>query len=375
MTTPHPTPEEDGAYLRELGKRRERRSTPRRRAPRVAGKATPTAAAGGVDESLLSRIVDGGAFIHDAPSVVPSIWGRGDEVLWAEGEPTIITGPTGVGKTTLGGQVVAGRLGFLPNVLGFPVTPGRRVLYLAMDRPAQIRRALARLLRQYPREELSERLTVWPGPPPVDLARHPTLLRLLAAKADADTVVIDSLKDAAVKLSDEETGQGLARAMNLCVSDGVEVIAYHHQTKRGGDGKGKPNSLADVYGSGWITAGAGSVVLLWGAAGDPLVELGHLKQPAAEVGPLRVVHDHAAGTTTVAEKIDVVALLAAGPMTAPEVAAVMFECADPARAQVEKARRKLNDLVKVGLATKLDGLSRGGANGGSTGVRYAAAPP
>jgi hypothetical protein len=34
-----------------------------------------------------------------------------------------------------------------------------------------------------------------------------------------------------------------------------------------------------------ITAGAGSVVLLWGAAGDPIVEWRHLKQPAAEVGP------------------------------------------------------------------------------------------
>lgn len=324
------------------------------------------------------RLIPGGDFIHLAPAEVPALWGRGDEVLWAEGEPLLITGPTGVGKTTLGGMVIAGRLGLIPDVLGYPVRPGAgRTLVLAMDRPAQIQRALARLLRAWPAELLNEKLVVWKGPPPADLARQPHLLQWLAEQAGADTVVLDSLKDAAVKLSDEETGQGLSRAMNLCVATGVEVLGYHHQTKRGAGGLGKPTSLADVYGSGWITAGAGSVVLLWGAAGDPVVELSHLKQPASEVGPLRVLHDHDAGHSAVFQGVDLLSLLASGPQTASAVASMVY--GDGASdASVAKARRKLDRLVRDGLATRLDEPTRGGTHagqsGGSQGARYALVP-
>jgi hypothetical protein len=75
------------------------------------------------------RMVPGGAFIFDEPAQPPAIWGRDSAVVWSEGEPFMITGPPGVGKTTLGQQVVAGRCGFLEDVLGMPVAPGRRVLY------------------------------------------------------------------------------------------------------------------------------------------------------------------------------------------------------------------------------------------------------
>ncbi|MDQ3762222.1 MAG: AAA family ATPase [Actinomycetota bacterium] len=324
----------------------------------------------------LSRMLAGGAFIHDAPDHVPAVWGHGDAVLWAEGEPLIITGPTGVGKTTLGGQLVHARLGLQDKVIGYPVKPGQRVLYLAMDRPAQIRRALARLMRKAPREVLDEQLTVWPGPPPVDLARHPTLLYELCQHAKADTVIIDSLKDAAVKLSDEEVGQGLNRGMQLCVANGIEVLAYHHQTKRGAGGVSKPNSLADVYGSAWITAGCGSVVLLWGNAGDPVVEMAHLKQPADEVGPLKLVHDHTAGTTSIFHADDVLAILLSGPQSAREVATVIHGDS-PTDAQVEKARRKLDKLVRDGQAIRLTDAMSGGASGrgkgGGSGAKYAAA--
>jgi len=77
------------------------------------------------------------------------------------------------------------------------VVPGRRVLYLAMDRPHQIRRAF-RLLDQ--------NLVIWKGPPPADLAKHTEILNELAEQADADVVVVDSLKDAAVGLSEDEVG-------------------------------------------------------------------------------------------------------------------------------------------------------------------------
>jgi hypothetical protein len=42
-------------------------------------------------------------------------------------------------------------------------------------------------------------------------------------------------------------------------------------------GNPKPNTLSDVHGSAWITAGQGSVILLWGTAGAASVELSQIK--------------------------------------------------------------------------------------------------
>lgn len=317
----------------------------------------------------LARMVGGGSFIFDAPESPPALWGEGTEVLWSEGEPCMITGPTGVGKTTLGGQLVAGRLGLIDEVLGFPVQPGERVLYLAMDRPSQIRRALRRLLGKYNREQLENKLVAWQGPPPRDLARNPRLLLEMAKHAGADTVVIDSLKDAAVKLSDEETGQGINSAMQHCVANGVEVLVYHHQVKRGAGGVNQPKSIEDVYGSAWITAGIGSAILLWGTPGDSVVELHHLKQPAEAVGPIKVIHDHEAGMSSVFEATDLYTLIQSAPHTARQAAIAMYGDGngDVSPSDIEKARRKLEKLVKDGHAVKEGAASEGGAKGGKKG--------
>jgi replicative DNA helicase len=118
-----------------------------------------------VDQSPAS--VPGDQWVLDAPPGVPVVWGRDGEVLWAEGEALVLAGPAGVGKTTVTGQVVAARIGLLDEVLGFPVAPtGSRLLWLAMDRPQQIRRAFARLVGPEHRDLLRNRLRARPGPPP-----------------------------------------------------------------------------------------------------------------------------------------------------------------------------------------------------------------
>lgn len=316
------------------------------------------------------RLVGGGSFIHDISDVVPALWGRDDQVLWAEGEPLMLTGPTGVGKTTVAGQLVAARCGFSDSALGFPVAPGRRLLYLAMDRPAQIQRALRRRFRTFDRDLLDERLVVWKGPPPADLAREPERLLELAERAGADTVVVDSLKDAAVKLSDEEVGQGINRAFQLCVSHHVEVAVLHHQRKSGAGGQGKPTTIADVYGSAWITAGCGSILLLWGAAGDLVVELSHLKQPATVVGPLSLTHDHDSGVTAVSDEFDILAMLKFSPRTIADLATMRYgNGAD--RSQQARIRRQVTSLVQAGVVELLDEAGRGGS-GSFQGGRYAA---
>ncbi len=170
------------------------------------------------------------------------------------------------------------------------------------------------------------------------------------------------MKDLASKLSDEDAGSALHSAWQTCVEHGVDVLALHHPRKAQGDNK-KPKTLADVYGSRWLTAGCGSVILLWGEAGDPVVELEHLKQPADVVGPMKVLHDNHKGTTEVFESNDVVAVvrILGGRATALEVARRMFATRDESkeRANKERARRNLEAAVRDGRLKVVDHGERG----------------
>ncbi len=315
-------------------------------------------------------IVDGATFVLDAPARVPVIWGRGAEVAWAAGEPFLLVGPQGVGKTTLGQQLTLARIGLRRSVLGMPVAPGeQRVLYIAADRPAQAQRSFARMVSEDDRALLAERLVVWRGPLPEDLAIRPEGLVQAAMAVDAGTVVLDSVKDLAIGLVKDEVGAGVNRAFQLALAEGIEVAGLHHQRKAVRDG-GPPRTLDDVYGSGWITAGCGSVVLLWGQPGDPIVDLAHLKQPAEPVGPMKLLHDHDTGTTTLYDANDPLAHLRAAPggLTAQALAVALFGTRSPKANDVEKARRRLDGLAKQGLAHKVEG-HRGGAEGGEP-ARY-----
>ena len=119
-----------------------------------------------------------------------------------------------------------------------------------------------------------------------------------------------------------------------------------------------------------LTNGTGSVVLLWGSAGDPLVELVHLKQPADTIGPLKVEH-HIDGTSSVYAGFDPLAYLRNRPrgVTASEAARQMVE-RDPTDGERKKAQRLLDRLVAEGLAVKTPG-SKGG-EGGTTAATYTA---
>ena len=310
---------------------------------------------------MARRLKVGSVFVLDDPADLEPLWGSGDEVLWAAGEPTHIVGPTGVGKTTVALQVLAGRLGLYSEVLGLPVAPSEgKVLYLAMDRPRQIRRAMRRLFNEEQRELLEKRLVVWEGPLPGDLGKNPGVLLSVAEEAGASDIFIDSLKDAAVKITDDEVGGNLNRAMQFAIRDGYQVFGLHHQRK--GQGGSKPNTLEDVYGSTWITAGAGSVILLWGSAGDPLVEVMHLKQPAGEVGPMKIEHDHHKGRSSVFRGlVDALVVLRSRPggMTAMDLARMMYEKDAPSENDRKKAQRQLERLVRDGLASVEAGVKGG----------------
>jgi hypothetical protein len=60
--------------------------------------------------------------------------------------------------------------------------------------------------------------------------------------------------------------------------------------------------------------------------GDPIVSLHHLKQPAAEVGPFKIHHDHDSGHSTIWRAIDLVELVrATGGISVIDVARALFD--------------------------------------------------
>lgn len=301
------------------------------------------------------RLHPGGEFLFAADAKIIPVWGSGDEILWHSGEGLLIVGPTGVGKTTLTIQLVLALSGLRsPWVLGYPINgEPRRVLYLAGDRPDQFRRAMLRSVTETDREQLDAMLTVWRGPSPRDIARAPDTLLEMCKQTNAEAVFIDSLKDAALRLSEDEAGSGFHRATQLCLVHGIEVATLHHQRK-GQDGR-KPTTIEDIYGSGWIANGSGSIIILWGDAGSPIVEFTHLKQPAGVVGPFTLEHDHLEGRTHVIQgKVDIIAMVSEAGTTALEVAAKLYATTTPTDSQRRAAHRKLEGLVTGEYLRKLE---------------------
>ncbi len=299
------------------------------------------------DDPAPDRAIDGAAFILDQPAGIAALWGDGTSVLWAEGEALMIAGPQGLCKTTLAGLLLRAQLGLGDGlVLGLPVQPVDRILYLAMDRPRQIARSLRRQFTEADRAVLADRLVILPGPPAADLAAQPTLLTGLAEHHGAAVVYVDSLKDAALRLSTDEVGAAYNRARQHLLMTDCQLCELHHTVKRGPDGAA-PKSIADVYGSAWLTNGCGSVLLLSGEPGDPIIGLQHAKQPADEVGPWRLLSDPDAGELSLeprASLVDLVRAKGVDGLTARDAAAALFDTDKPTKPQKEKARRKLAAL-------------------------------
>jgi hypothetical protein len=312
------------------------------------------------DAPLLGRILPG-TFLLDQPPVPPAVWGVGDSILWAEDEALVIAGPDGTGKTTLAGELVKARLSG-GQVLDLPVAAGkRRVLYLAMDRPSQSARALGRLFSVEDKAVLEDRLRIWKGPPPKDLARDPELLIHLCELADADTLFVDSLKDAVMRLSEDDAGAMWNRARQMVIMTGVQVCELHHTRKTGQGTDRIPARLDDLYGSRWITAGAGSVVCLWGNAGDLTVQFRHLKPVVVRAGPKTLIIDPETHRVTGGGNIDWVqqAMLRKGGLTVHIAACMHAGSDDPSDAIVARVRRELDRLVSEQRLYREDGPGDG----------------
>ncbi|HZP54633.1 DnaB-like helicase N-terminal domain-containing protein [Actinocrinis sp.] len=314
---------------------------------------------------------DGWSFLKHQGEHAEPVWGRRGSVAWPVGEACMLAGPPGVGKTTIAHQVLLGRIGIGGDVLGLPVVPtGSKVLYLAMDRPSQIARAFARLVSDEHEAVLRERLVWWAGPLPAVLEKEPWVLAELAERHGADTIVVDSIKDTIRKVADDESGNAYNRARQNVLAEGMQILELHHNRKAQA-GQSREESLDAIFGSAWLTAGAGSVFGLYGDPGDPVVRMRHLKQSSGDLGSFDVVHDFDRGISQIDDGRDPLAILkrAANGITAHELAAALCaKASGPDRNEVEKARRKLDSFAAKGVAFKEDG-ARGGASGGQQ-ARY-----
>lgn len=243
---------------------------------------------------------DGWDFLASDDVDEPPIWGHEKgAALWSSGESLMIVGPPGAGKSTLAHLVVFARLGLLAEVVGHDVVDdGGKVLYLAMDRPKQIQRAMRRLVRPEHETTLRTRLVVHRGPLPFSVTEGAgqTRIRDWARSIGATTVVVDSIKDVLPDASAEESAGNYNLARQSCLAAGIEWIELHHNRKANGTNK-EPNTLEDVYGARWITAGAGSVISLWqDEPGSPLVSLRHIRAAGEKLFDTPMVLDPVAGT-------------------------------------------------------------------------------
>lgn len=336
------------------------------------------------------EVEDGERFILAPAPAVTALWGRGNEVLWAEDEGLMVCGPQGIGKTVVVQNLLLARVGLAPRgwrLGGWPVAVDAGddgvYLYLAMDRPAQARRSIARMVNGADprvREVVRQRLRFWSGPLPVNVLSSPAVLADWAREACGGVapraIFCDSYKDLAVGLASDEVGAQLNLMVQEVVARGTQWVGAHHHRKSANEGAGgrpAPDRLDDVYGSTWLTSGLGSVVMVWGETGDEAVRLSQLKGPMGLVDPVQLVHDLRRGWVGVdgevqADPLEVVGRWGAAGVTAQELAMALYD--GDARALQVRARRLLARLQDEGLVRETAAVAEPGTGPGRPLARY-----
>jgi replicative DNA helicase len=287
------------------------------------------------------------------------IWGVSASPIWSAGEPFYVVGDTGVGKTTLVQGLSLARLRGDEGFLGLPLRAAKRILYVAADRQAQVRRSLSRMVLDDDEAILRGGLSVHPGPLPYNFAIDGAADRAFEdfMSEGVDAVVFDSLKDIAGDLSNEETGAQVNRLFQLLCASDVDVLTLHHLRKGSSDQR-KGKGVNDVYGSMYLMAGAGSVLLLTGTAGSH-VRLTQLKAPADPIPPTDFEIDRESGQFIRHEPVDPVdvVLQAQHPMDVTQIAnlAIGREGRPATTAEIQSCRRKLRAASDNGRIRQIKG--------------------
>lgn len=181
----------------------------------------------------------------------------------------LLTGPSGVGKTQFSldaaANIVLGR-----NFLELSTNPEQKIGFFSLEMGlVDLKYFLGWQAQGFTEKELElleQNLRFFPLGEPIYLNRDEEKKRVEAVieREGLTGIIIDSLGSATGEdLSEETKIKGLMDWNDsLRARTGVFTWYIHHHRKATGDNR-RPNKLADVYGSQYITARATSVVALW----------------------------------------------------------------------------------------------------------------
>lgn len=287
-------------------------------------------------DASADQTLDGVAFLESGIDSDP-LWGTGSDALMAPGQGSMVFGTDGAGKSSIMQQVVFARLGLDDDeVLGFPVEQSdQTVLYLALDRPEQIRRSIGRMVdltNTTVRDRLKRKLVVWRGALPFHCDLDPKAFAdwiMQVGGDDLGLVIADSVKDMVSSCTEDSAGMGFNDTVQHITTRGVEFGCCHHNRKPNAT-NARPRKLADVYGSRWITAGLGSVLNIW-KLDDHRRELTQLKTPYGNpIEPVEYTDDYRHGVSTMAGRwsdvlVDTLASVGSDGLTDAEAVAAVFK--------------------------------------------------
>lgn len=256
-------------------------------------------------EYVTRKVFPAGDWALDEPETSRAVVGSGQRILWADGESLLICGDTGNGKSTLTQNIIRAGIGLTPNVVGLEVRQFKRVLYIAADRPSQIRYSFRRMVNETNRQRWNDRVYIHHGPPDFALNEEPhrllPFIRELAEKLNKepfDCLAIDSLKDIVSEIDDNEAGIRINHALQTVCQQGIQLSANLHPRKIGlVKGVAPLPGLDDVNGNKNIIAGSGSVAFI-GHAVDGNSPLYHLKSPSERIDGLSLHFDRPSGDIT-----------------------------------------------------------------------------
>jgi replicative DNA helicase len=301
---------------------------------------------GEVDPTIQS----GSDFLFAEQDAVASIWGSGDQVIWASGEVLIVAGPPGVGKSTVVQHLALARAGIGPGeVLGYPVEPDpeRRVLMLSLDRPTQIARSMRRMVSELEHGRILRdqfRVCTDLG---FDIGESPNALAHLAQEQNAGTVVLDSAFCAASGLREDDKMSSAMRALRKCEANGARVVMVHHIRKQSRSDPASPQ-LDSMFGSAMISAAAGSVVLLKPLSRDKVL-LAHRKSPMEPVPDQHFEINHDTGWLKSSRRRSALEVLALSPDEALSAREIADRASgDTSNGGVQTIRRELASLASSG---------------------------